>query len=129
MRRLIYLSLCVLMFQILFVGCRRHDANASKAAERYYGYLAKGNVDAYMRGMADYDSLPEEYREQLHKLFQQYVDHEKEARKGILSAQALRDTLISDDQAHVFLLVTYGDSTQEQVSLPLVLTDKGWRMR
>ena len=45
------------------------------------------------------------------------------------AAQALRDTLISDDQAHVFLLVTYGDSTQEQVSLPLVLTDKGWRMR
>ncbi|MBP5515223.1 MAG: DUF4878 domain-containing protein [Bacteroidaceae bacterium] len=129
MRKLIYLSFCVLMLQVLFVGCRRHDANASKAAERYYGYLAKGDVDKYMRGMADYDSLPEEYREQLHNLFQQYIDHEKEARKGILSAQALRDTLISDDQAHVFLLVTYGDSTQEQVSLPLVLTDKGWRMR
>ena len=129
MKRLIYLSLCVLMLQVVFVSCNRRDASASKAAERYYGYLAKGDVDAYMRGMADYDRIPEGYREQLRKLFHQFVDYDIETRKGILSVQALRDTMISDEQTHVFLLITYGDSTQEQVSMPLVLTDKGWRMK
>ena len=117
------------MLQVVFVSCHRRDASAGKAAERYYGYLAKGDVDAYMRGMADYDQIPETYREQLHKMFQQFVDFEKENRKGILSVQALRDTVISDEQTHVFLLITYGDSTQEQVSMPLVLTEKGWKMK
>ena len=129
MRRFIYLCLCVFMLQVVIVSCHRRDASASKAAERYYGYLAKGDVDAYMRGMADYDRIPEAYREQLHKMFQQFVDFEIERRNGILSVQAVRDTVITDEQTHVFLLITYGDSTQEQVSMPLVLTEKGWRMK
>ena len=117
------------MLQVVIVSCHRRDASASKATERYYGYLAKGDVDAYMRGMADYDRIPEAYREQLHKMFQQFVDFEIERRNGILSVQAVRDTVITDEQTHVFLLITYGDSTQEQVSMPLVLTEKGWRMK
>ena len=125
MRKLFVLALVL----TLMVSCKREASAPQAAAERYYGYLAKGDVDAYMRGMADYDQLPEEYRSQLRDMFLQYLDHERQERNGILSAKALRDTLVTPSESHVFLEVQFGDSTCEQVSLPLVLTDKGWRMK
>ena len=114
---------------LLLTACRHKENTPSEAAERYYSYLAKGDVDHYMRGMADYDQLPEEYRSQLRDMFLQYLDREEQSRQGILSATALRDTVIDGRLAHVFLEVLFGDSTREQVSLPLVLTDEGWRMK
>lgn len=119
------------LFMFLFVSCKQKDDHTAvrKAAEQYYGYLVDGDVDRYMRGMADYDSLPESYRRELRDMFLQYLDREKQLRRGILSAVAVRDTLVDSLHAHVFLNIQFGDSTLEQVSLPLVRTAKGWRMK
>ena len=125
MKRLFLVTLAL----VLMVSCKKEPDTPQAAAERYYGYLAEGNVDDYLRGLADYDDLPEEYRSQLRDLFLQYLDHEQHEREGIRSARALRDTLVTPSEAHVFLEVLFGDSTYEQVSLPLVLTDEGWRMK
>lgn len=122
------LLLAIALLAVVLVSCR-HEPTPRQAAEQFYGYLCKGDVDAYMQSMADYDSLPAPYRSELRDMFMQYLQREQQLRQGILSAQAVRDTLVSDRLCHVFLLVTYGDSTQEQVSLPLVLTDRGWRMK
>ena len=54
---------------------------------------------------------------------------ERQLRQGIRSAEAVRDTLVDSLHAHVFLNIQFGDSTLEMVSLPLVRTAKGWRMR
>ena len=116
----------------LILSCSRgnddHEA-VRQAAEQYYGYLIDGDVDRYMRGLADYDSLPESYRNELRDMFLQYLDREQTMRRGIQSAEAVRDTLVDSLHAHVFLDIQFGDSTREQVSLPLVRTAKGWRMR
>ena len=117
---------------IVLTACHRNNDDHTavrKAAEQYYGYLAKGDVDRYMRGLADYDSLPESYRRELRDMFLQYLDREQQSHRGILSAEAVRDTLVDSLHAHVFLNIQFGDSTIEQVSLPLVRTAKGWRMR
>ena len=128
MRKLLYFFIALVTISVIVSSCRK-DMSAREAAEKYYGYLIKGDVDGYMRGMADYDSLTEEYREQLRDMFLQYLDYEKQMRSGLISVEATRDTLIDEHNSYVFVLVTYGDSTQEQLSLPLVLTDKGWRMK
>ena len=129
------LWLCRLIFSFshfLLLSCSPekgdHEA-VRQAAEQYYGYLIDGDVDRYMCGLADYDSLPESYRNELRDMFLQYLDREQTMRRGILSAEAVRDTLVDSLHAHVFLDIQFGDSTREQVSLPLVRTAKGWRMR
>ncbi len=126
MRKILYLPL---LLSLCLLSCNKRSDAPSLAAERYYGYLIEGDVDNYMRGMADYDSLPEDYRSQLRDMFLQYLDHEQKLHGGITSAQAVRDTLIDSLRAHVFLNIQFGDSTLEQVSMPLVLTPEGWRMK
>jgi len=100
-----------------------------EVAEKYYGYLVKGDVDHYLQGMANYDSLPEDYRSQLRDMHLQFLDNEQRLRSGLASVHALRDTVIDENHAYVFLEVAYGDSTREEISLPLVLTEQGWRLR
>lgn len=121
-----------LIFSLLLClvsSCKKEDKNPCQAAEQYYGYLIKGNVEAYVRHIHDYDQMDEGYRSQLKDMFLQYLDREEQIHGGIVSARALRDTLIDSVEAHVFVEVQFGDSTSEQVSLPLVRTPKGWMMR
>ena len=128
MRRVALFISTLLVGTSLFVSCKE-ERTPMEAAEHYYHYLVKGDVDHYLRGMADYDSLPEDYRSQLHDMHLQFLENEKELRGGLASARALRDTLVDKNHAFVFLELAYGDSTHEQISLPLVLTSQGWRLR
>lgn len=128
MRKLLYFGFAIALISCLTAACKR-ELSAREAAEKYYGCLIRGDVEGYMQGMADYDSLTTEYREQLRDMFLQYLDYEERMRSGFISVEATRDTLIDERSSYVFVMVTYGDSTQEQLSLPLVLTDKGWRMK
>ncbi len=133
MRKSVPVLFALLGLTLLFPGCRGeslspHEA-ARAAAEQYYGYLIEGEVDKYVEAIHDYDSLSESYRSQLRDMFAQYLHHEQELRGGLTAAHALRDTIIDSLQAHVFVELVFGDSTREEVSLPLVLTDKGWKLR
>lgn len=127
MRKLLYFCIAIAAVSCIVTACKK-DLSAQEAAERYYGCLIKGDVEGYMRGMADYEEQSEEYRQQLHDMFLQYLDDEQKMRNGICAAEATGDTVVNE-VTHVFVMLTYGDSTREQVSLPLVLTDKGWRMK
>ena len=119
----------ILSFSLFLVGCKQEPKSPIEVAEHYYNYLVKGDVDHYLKGMADYDSLPEDYRLQLHDMHLQFLDNEQRLRGGLASAHALRDTVLDESRAYVFMELQYGDSTCEQVSLPLVLTPQGWRLR
>ncbi len=119
----------VIAFALLSVGCKREASTPMEAAERYYGYLIAGDVDHYLQSIHDYDSLPESYRSQLRDMFAQHLDREQQMRGGLAAVRAFKDTLINDSLAHVFVEVTFGDSTVEQESLPLILTSKGWMLK
>ena len=118
----------VLLLPLLVVACDKPDT-PQQAAEQYYGYLIKGDAEAYVRHIHDYDDMSDEYRSQLRDMLLQYIDHERREHGGLLSAKAVRDTLVDSLHAHVFLDILFGDSTCEQVSLPLVRTEKGWMMK
>ncbi|MBP5380224.1 MAG: hypothetical protein J6Y39_00630 [Bacteroidaceae bacterium] len=115
----------------LFAACSNKDSRkaACLAAEQYYGYLIDGDVERYVKAIHDYDELPEEYRSQLRDMFAQYLDNEQKMRGGLIQARALHDTIVDNMYAHILMEVTFGDSTQEQVFLPLVLTDNGWKLK
>ena len=72
--------------------------------------------------------MTESYRSQMVDLVAQYTAREKERRGGLVSVRALGDT-VSGDVASVFLEVLFGDSTREEIALPMVRCGEEWKMQ
>ena len=128
MKNAIFLCLAFLGLS-LWVSCGKDGQSAaSRAAETYYGYLVEGKYEDYVRGIAYSDSMTDDYRSQMVDLVSQYAAREKALRGGLVSAKALGDT-VSGDVASVFLEVVFGDSTREEIALPMVLCGEEWKMQ
>lgn len=128
MRRLLS---CFLVFlcATLWMSCNKEkDHAAARAALTYYTYLIEGRYADYVNAIAYSDSMPEGYKSQMVDLMAQYAAREKEQRGGLVGAKVVGDTIVGQ-KAHVFLEVTYGDGTCEEVALPMVLCGDTWRMQ
>lgn len=103
---------------------------ASLAARGYYEHLLKGEFDKFLDGKAGSDSLPEAYREQLIAGFKQFLSQQNNLHNGINEIRVInakRDTILN--YTNVFLMLCFGDSTNEQVSVPMIEHNGSWRMR
>ena len=114
------------------MGCSKATPEelASLAAEGYYRHLAAGECEQFLEGRVGGDSLPEGYREQLVAGCRQFVAQQQRDHRGIRSvaaSTALMDTI--SRQMNVFLILEYGDSTQEEIVVPMVEHDGRWRMK
>jgi hypothetical protein len=103
---------------------------ASLAAKGYYEHLIGGEYEHFLAGKAGADSFPKSYREQLIIGYKQFVAQQERTHHGIhdiriVSAKA--DTLL--ECMNVFLVFCYGDSTNEQVAVPMVEYHGAWRMK
>ena len=131
-RRRLVMGLMGFMGLVGFVGCgsATPEELASLAAEGYYRHLVAGEYEQFLQGRVGCDSLPEDYREQLLTGYKQFMAQQQTAHQGIQSVQACnasRDTTLQLMQ--VFLLLQYGDSTQEEIVVPMVEHDGRWRMK
>lgn len=124
------IGLCVAALGLLLcMSCRKDGkSEISRAAETYYGYLIEGKYADYVGAIAYSDSMTDEYRSQMVDLVAQYAAREREARGGLVAAKALDDT-VSGDVGSVFIEVLFGDSTREEVSLPMVRCGEVWKMQ
>ena len=89
-----------------------------------------GEYDKFLEGKAGSDSLPEAYRAQLLEGYKQFVAQQNSLHNGIHDIRivnARRDTLLN--YTNVFLMLCFGDSTNEQVSVPMIEHNGSWRMR
>lgn len=111
-------------------ACSRIDEgeSARRAALSYYDCLIESRYGDYVAGIAYCDSMTEDYRSQMVDLVAQYAAREREKRGGILSVQALDDTL-SGGMASIFLEVLFADSTREEVIMPMVKCGDVWKMQ
>ena len=103
---------------------------ASLAARGYYEHLLKGEFDKFLDGKAGSDSLPEAYREQLIAGYKQFLSQQNNLHNGINEIRVInakRDTILN--YTNVFLMLCFGDSTNEQVSVPMIEHNGSWRMR
>jgi len=55
-------TLFPLLVALLCLGGCKKQAGPMQVAEEYYGMLVRGDVDSYLCGMADYESMPDDYR-------------------------------------------------------------------
>ena len=103
---------------------------AGLAAKGYYQHLVAGEYEQFVEGRLMADSLPADYRSQLIEGYKQFVAQQLEARKGIQEvtvSRAYTDSLA--DYTNVLLMLCYGDSTTEEVVVPMVEHNGRWRMK
>ena len=119
-----------LFLLLLLLSCSRgqltHKA-ARKAAEKYYTMLIKGNYKGFVKGYASSEDLPEDFRSQLVDMTAQFMT--KDDMRRLKSVKAISDSLLEDSTAYVMLQLNFSDSTSEQVELPLILMQDGWKMK
>lgn len=130
MRRLVYLFFVIIIIGVASCENPTPEEMASLAAKGYYEHLAAGEYDAYLQGVAGCDSAPEDYVAQLRLGAQQYVQRCHQLHRGI---SEVRVSSVKADSTlrctQVFLLLSFADSTHEEVCVPMVEQNGKWRMR
>lgn len=116
------------------VGCQEVslEQQAAEAAQGYYQRLLDGYPDGFLAGKAAYDEMPADYRDQLVKANEQYMKDVEQKHDGLRSVVVSPNVGRIDSTLHVvyaFLLLSYGDSTKEEVTVPMVQVDGDWKMR
>lgn len=127
MRRLLPLFLILLCMACHNEADTYTSQSARAAAERYYAALMAGDYETFVDAM-ERDSMPADYRQENIDMVAQYADL-MGYKGGMLAVNSTRDSLYADSLAYVFLDITFGDSTHEEILVPLVLQDKKWRMK
>ena len=107
------------------------QAEAMAVAQACYDRLLEGDYDGFLAFRADIDNIPEAMRPQLADAYKMYMATEEQMHKGVkkfTATRAERDTTLNTMQ--VFMVLDYGDGTQEEVTVQMVSTPDGqWRMK
>lgn len=130
-----------LLCAVLIASCSKDGVNqadlALQTAKAYYDQLTAGDIDAFLDGTLKGDTVPEDYKAQLRLNVQMFVEQQQKAHNGLSSVQAVRatcDTIrINPDSllvtAESILVLCYGDSTREEVVVPMIRKNDIWYMR
>ena len=117
------------------LGCSNEqtpEQQAAEAAQGYYQRLLEGYPDGFLAGKASYGDMPADYRKQLVKANEQYMEDMQQRHDGLRAVDISPNVGRIDSTLHVayaFLLLSYGDSTQEEVVVPMVNVDGDWKMK
>jgi hypothetical protein len=130
MRKLVYLVLLVSLAQWAACSSPTREELASLAAKGYYQHLIEGDFDHFLEGRVMADSLPDDYRSQLIDGYSQFLAQQVKARGGINEVRISRAYTDSTQQyTSVLLMLCYGDSTSEEVVVPMVERNGRWMMK
>ncbi len=129
MRR-IYFFCPLLCLLLSCCGNVSKEELAGNAAKQYYSYLLTGDYEAFVDGTYRPDTLRKAYRDQLIENAKMLVGQQQEERQGIKSVELKAVQLdTARHSAEVFLILTYGDQSREEILLPMVEHDELWYMK
>jgi hypothetical protein len=105
-------------------------ADAMVAAQHGYDLLLEGDYEGFSYCHAGMERCPASYRQQMVDAYKMYIDRERRAHKGISHAKATRAEMDSTlNLMQVFMLLTFADSTQEEIVVPVVQHEGQWKLR
>ncbi len=127
-------SILFLGFLVALGACKKEAPDAGQlaavAAKGYYDLLLEGKYRDFVAGIRQQGKIPQGYHDQLVMNAQMFMEQQKKEHRGISRVDVLN---ASADTAHhvanVFLNFVYGDSTKEQVVVPMVESHGEWKMR
>lgn len=124
----------VMMAVLLSTGCSKDEPtkplDAAETALQSYEALYDGNCEEFLKARANYDEMPENYREALLTCYQQHVAEVNQQHGGVTKVEATRtqnDTV--NNVVQVFMMVSYNDSTQEEIVVPVVKVKDEWKLK
>ena len=139
MRKIYYFILTALLVALTACSSKSPEEEASQAALSYYNRLLQGYPDGLLAAKAGSDSLPGEYREQLKMSYHQYAKDIERLHGGLKAVTisdnpARRDSIRQNgDQfqqiIYTYLLLTFCDSTKEEITVPMIQENGEWRMK
>ena len=104
---------------------------ASLAAKGYYEHLIHGEYEKFLQGKDGLNKHSEvDYWNQLRDNCHQFVHQQEQAHRGIHEVRVVNaktDTL--QNYTNVFMMLCFGDSTNEEIVVPMVERDGRWYMR
>lgn len=129
MRKLLYLV--TLVFLVAACGGASKEELASLAAKGYYEHLIHGEYEQFYEGMDQREFTSQaDYRSQMLDNLRQFMARQEQEHHGILEVRvsnAVTDT--TQQLTNVFLVLCFGDSTNEEVVVPMVERQGAWRMK
>ena len=134
MRKQILRSSFFILHLIILCACSSStpEEQAARAARAYYQHLIDDRPAEFLQGKADVDSLPDSYRAQLLMAINQYRADMLDKHNGLNEVRVSDNVARRDTSLHLtyaFLLLCYGDSTQEEITVPMVERDGQWLMK
>ncbi len=107
------------------------QAEAMAVAQSCYDRLQEGDYDGFLAFRHDIDAIPKELRSQLADAYKRYMATEEQMHQGVKKFTAVRAQMDSTMQVmQVFMVLDYGDGTQEEVVVPMITDESGqWRMK
>ena len=109
-------------------GLNREQRRVRRAAVRCYECLKAGDSRSFVNHIADADVMPEAYRREMEALIREYASNLQLQHGSLTAVSAIGDT-IAGDFAHVYLQLSFADSTEEQVGVPMRRVGKEWKMQ
>ncbi|MBR1503774.1 MAG: hypothetical protein IJ618_07840 [Prevotella sp.] len=114
-------------------GCSQPSPEelASLAAKGYYDHLVGGEYELFLEGMDQRGTMNEaDYRSQLLDNYRQFKAQQDSVHGGIREVRIVRAATDSVQQyTNVFLMLCFGDSTNEEIVVPMVERQGSWRMK
>ena len=114
-------------------GCSHPSSEelASLAAKGYYDHLVSGEYESFFEGMDQSEMMNEvHYRSQLIDNYRQFMAEQDSAHGGIREVRIFRASTDSIQKfTNVFLMLCFGDSTNEEIVVPMVERNGSWRMK
>ena len=129
-----FLSLMVaIAIALTSIGCHRdglsrEERRARQAAERYYGWLKRGRIDKFVSHIAYADSMSAAYRDEMAVLMDEHLASLRQQHGALTDVKAIGQ-VVADSLAHVYLQLSFADSTSEEVGLPMVKVGGTWLMQ
>ena len=131
MRKLIVITTCFILAAV--ISCSRDkkvDFAAAHAAKDYYELLVKEKYDEFVNGMNMPEQIPDSYRQQLVDNVRMFVGEQNQEHGGIREVRVVN--CVNDSvqpTASAFLMLCFGDSTIEEVVVPMIKHEGKWLMK
>jgi hypothetical protein len=128
MRKLVVL---VILAILAACGSATKEELASLAAKGYYDHLIHGEYEQFYEGMDQRELTGEaEYRSQMLDNLRQFMARQEKEHHGVLEVRVSNVTTDTVQQfTNVFLVLCFGDSTNEEIVVPMVERNGSWRMK
>ena len=128
MRKLVVL---VILAILAACGSATKEELASLAAKGYYDHLIHGEYEQFYEGMDQRELTGEAaYRSQMLDNLRQFMARQEKEHHGVLEVRVSNVTTDTVQQfTNVFLVLCFGDSTNEEIVVPMVERNGSWRMK